>query len=99
MQQFDVCRLKAPHNGLVVILQHDLLDELATRVVAPLSEDHGDTLISKLRFEVTIDGASHVVHLDRLAAIHRAAIDRPFSNLGSEQHRIKNALDLLFLGL
>lgn len=98
MRQFDVCWLRPPHEGLVVILQHDLVDQLDTRVVAPLSDTPHRLLIDKLRLNVDFGHGEHLLQMDRLAAIPRAAIGQVAGNLDQEQDRIKAALDLLFIG-
>ena len=98
MQQFDVCRLKSPATGLVLILQHDIVDDLSTRIVAPLSDKPHRHLIERLRLPVVLDGNRFVVQLDRMAAINRQAIGDRVGNLASEEQRVKNALDLIFFG-
>jgi toxin CcdB len=95
MRQFDVCALK-DNRGLVVILQHDALSELATRVVAPLSDRPFTRTIDRLRIPLDVDGRSVVLQLDRMAAIPSASIGRVIANLDAEERRIKNGLDLLF---
>jgi hypothetical protein len=37
--------------------------------------------------------------MDRMAAIDRRAIGQVVGNVVSEEHRIKSALDLIFLGV
>lgn len=52
MRQFDVHWLKAPHEGLVVLLQHDLSDQLDTRVVTPLTDIPHRLVLDRLRLKV-----------------------------------------------
>ncbi len=99
MKQFDVCRLGNPPDQLVVILQHDLADELGTRVVAPLSETPYRALIDALRIPVDLDSGGYVVQLDRMAAIEQRMIGQVVGNLAGEEKRIKRGLDLLFFGV
>lgn len=99
MNQFDVCRLRQPPDQLVVILQHDLIDQLGTRVVAPLSERPYRALIEALRVPVELDVGSYVVQLDRVAAIEQRMIGQVVGTLAAEERRIKRGLDLLFLGV
>jgi toxin CcdB len=99
MQQYDVCRLKQKRDQLVVILQHDTTDELETRIVAPLSDRPYRKLIDRARLPVDLDGNRYVVQIDRLAAIERRTIGTVTASLAAEEQRIKNALDLLFLGV
>jgi len=99
MRQFDVCRLKDRGEQLVVVLQHDMADELATRVVAPLSDRSFRKLITRLRPIVTLNGENCVLQLDRLAAIQQSAIGFAEASVAADELRIKNALDLLFFGV
>ena len=99
MKQFDICRLRNPPDQLVVILQHDLVDELGTRVVAPLSDISHRTLIDALRLPVEIEFGSYVVQLDRMAAIETRMIGQVLGTLTAEEDRIKRGLDLLFFGV
>jgi hypothetical protein len=99
MRQFDICRLRQNAEQLVVILQHDTVDELDTRIVAPLSDKPYRKMIGGIRLALEFDRTNFVLQLDRLAAIDRRAIGTVVGNLGADQYRIKNALDLLFLGV
>lgn len=99
MQQFDVCRLRDRPEQLVVILQHDIADELDTRVVAPLSDKPYRRLIGRIRVPVEIDGSPYVIQLDRMAAIERRAIGASVANLQPNESHLKSALDLLFFGV
>ena len=83
----------------MVILQHDLVDELGTRVVAPLSETQYRALIDALRIPVELDLGSYVVQLDRMAAIEPKMIGQVVGTLAAEENRIKRGLDLLFFGV
>jgi hypothetical protein len=99
MRQFDVCRLKRPPDQLVIVIQHDVADELDTRVVAPLSDRPFRELVSRLRIPVQVDDRQFVIQLDRLSAVPRSEIGRVVSNLGAQEYRLKTGLDLLFFGI
>jgi len=99
MRQFDICRLKDRSEQLVLVLQHDIAEELNTRIVAPLSDKPYRNLITQIRVPVEIDDNHFVVQLDRMAAIDRRAIGNVVGNLASDEQRIKSALDLVFLGV
>jgi toxin CcdB len=100
MRQFDVCRLRGRRaEQLVVILQHDLVDDLETRIVAPLSDKPFRKLIAGLRLPVVFDGSKFILQIDRLAAIDRREIGAVAGSLATEEQRIKNALDLAFFGV
>jgi hypothetical protein len=95
MQQFDVCELKGG-RGLVAILQHDALDELATRIVAPLSDRPYRKVIDRARIEVEVEARRYVLQLDRMAAVETSGLGKVVASIAGEERRIKNGLDLLF---
>ncbi|MCR4282932.1 MAG: CcdB family protein [Bauldia sp.] len=99
MQQFDVCRLKERGEQLVMIVQNDAADELATRVVAPLSDRPYQRLIERIRIPVEFQGGSYVLQLDRMAAIERRLIGNVVGTLAAEEVRVKSGLDFLFFGV
>ena len=98
MRRYDVCPLRSRTEQLVVVLQDDLADTLATRVVAPLSESR-EGMIGGLRFPVEIGRGAYMVQIDRLAAIARSELGPPVGTIEAEERRIKAALDLLFFGV
>jgi hypothetical protein len=98
MQQYDVCWLRPPQEGLVVVLQSGIVDRLATRVVAPLSDEPHALTIDRLRFDVDFGSGAYLLQVDRLAAIDRSALGQFAGSLAHDRDRIKTALDLLFLG-
>lgn len=98
MRQFDVHWLRSPREGLVVILQHDLADQLDTRVVAPLTDVPHRLVVDGLRLKVDFGSGDYLLQIDRLAALSRSAIGPYAGRLEHEQDRIKAGLDLLFLG-
>ena len=97
-RQYDVCELRPPQRGLVVIVQNDVSDRLTTRVVAPLSREPHEMIIARIRFEVDFGTGPYLLQVDRLAAIQRSELGKIVGSLAAEQDRIKAALDLLFLG-
>lgn len=99
MRQFDVCRLKAMHEQLVVVIQHDVSDELATRVVAPVSDRPFSQVMTHLRIPVDLDDGRYLILLDRMAAIESRMIGDVVGNLSEREREIKNGLDFLFFGV
>lgn len=98
MPQYDVCELKPPKTGYVVVLQHDVSDQLDTVVVAPLSDAPYRQLIDRLRLQIDFSGRPFILQTDRLAAIPRGAVGHTVGTLKHDQDRIKLALDFLFFG-
>lgn len=99
MRQFDVCGLKTRSDQLVVILQHDTVDRLDTRVVAPLSTVPYRRLMERVRIPVTLDGDEYVVQLDRMAAVSVREIGPVRGRLGDYEQTVKNGIDLLLFGV
>jgi hypothetical protein len=99
MRQFDVCRLKARSDQLVVILQHDTVDDLDSRVVAPLSEVPYRRLMERLRIPVVLDGDEYVVQLDRMTAVSVRELGQVRGRLGDYEQTVKNGIDLLLYGV
>ncbi len=99
MKQFDICRLRNPPDQLVVVLQHDLIDELGTRVVAPLSNRPYRALVDAVRIPIEFELGGYVVQLDRVAAIEQRMIGQVVGTVRAEEQRIKRGLDLLFFGV
>jgi hypothetical protein len=99
MRQFDVCGLKSRTDQLVVILQHDTVDGLDTRVVAPLSPLPYRHLLERVRIPVRIDGGDYIVQLDRMAAVSVREIGSVRGRLGDCEQTVKNGIDLLLFGV
>ena len=98
MRQFDVYWLKPPRYGAVAMLQSDVSERLATRVVAPLSDQSLGQPLQHLRIVVDFGAGPCELRIDRLAAIETRAIGQLAGSLSHEQDRIKRGLDFLFLG-
>jgi len=102
MAQFDVFRnSRSKTYPFLLDVQTQLLSELATRVVVPL------TPASRLRRKpltrlnpiVTILGIEHVALFQELAAIPEKALRAPVVNLAICRSELVAALDLLFTGI
>ncbi len=101
MPQFDVYRNPRPgRHPLLLDVQADLLERLATRVVVPMTrlEDSG-TPISRLNPTATIEGIEYVLAFQELAAIPASALAEPVATLASRRTELLAAVDLLFAGV
>jgi len=102
MKRFDVCAATGPglsgRGRLVVVLQHEHLDQLANVVVAPLFAKDELDHIARLRPIVLIARKKYVVAVDRLASLPRRQLGAPVANLESARYELINALDFLFAG-
>jgi toxin CcdB len=102
MAQFDLLR----HGGskrypFLLDVQADLLRDLATRVVAPLTplKRLGGKPIGRLNPIVPIGGAEYAILFQELAAVPLTAIGDPVGNLRHRRDDLIAALDLLFTGI
>jgi toxin CcdB len=104
MAQFDVfpnpsvqSRDKIPY---LVVLQSDLLDDFDNAIVAPLRIKAQDKAIPVLRLNPTVDinGQSHFLRTQELAAIPVRSLKGCVANLSSQRDEILAALDILFTG-
>lgn len=96
MARFDVCRIG---NSLVLDVQANLLDSLATRVVVPLiPEARAPKPIRDLNPVFEIEGASHVMAMQALAAVPVKELRRTGLSLAAQQNAITKALDVLLTG-
>jgi toxin CcdB len=101
MPQFDLYR--NPRGGrypLLLDVQADLLEQLATRVVVPLTraEEHAPP-ITTLNPTATIEEVEYVLEFQELAAVPRSALAAPIGSLASRRSEWIAAIDLLFTGI
>ena len=104
MAQFDIHRYGRSGSAAryVVDLQNDLLEPMATRVVAPLySLTPEQRLLKGLNPEIEVPGDDAVFYLSvpELAAVQRPVLGECVGNLESRRADIVGALDLLFTGI
>jgi toxin CcdB len=85
---------------LLLDVQSDLLDDLNTRVVIPLTRarDLSRKPMLHLTPVLNFGGASYVVMTPQLAAIARADLGEPIGSLATERHEILAAMDFLLTG-
>jgi toxin CcdB len=101
MAQFDVCRNANPASSLnipyLLEVQSDLLDVLATRVVAPLvlATEMGKAA-QTLNPQFEIEGVAVVMSTPEIAGVPRRALGEKITSLQHRREEIIAALDLLF---
>jgi mRNA-degrading endonuclease toxin of MazEF toxin-antitoxin module len=102
MKRFDVCRAEGPGVGgkgrLVVILQHQHFDDLATIMVAPLYMVRELPAVERLRPTVSVGKRRYRAAVDRMAAIPRRQLGTAVANAESARYELLGAIDLLFSG-
>ncbi len=102
MAQFDLFRhARSKRYPFLLDIQADLLRDLATRVVAPLTpvKRLAGKPITRLNPVVVVDGAEHAILFQDLAALPVTAIGHAVGNLRSRRDDLIAALDLLFTGV
>jgi toxin CcdB len=102
MAQFDVHR--NPRGGdypLLIDVQSDLLQRLATRVVVPLitAKRYGGRPITRLNPTAKIRAVEYVLVFQELAAIPASALGESVTSLADRRVELVAALDLLFTGV
>lgn len=104
MAQFDVHRNADPASRkrfpLLLDIQADILESLATRVVVPLAEiRRDDPSIARLMPVFDVDGSRVVMHTAELAGIPRKTLGPRVDSLASRRHEIVAALDVIITGV
>ena len=81
-------------------LQSNLLNELATCVVAPLTllSQHSQLAITRLTPVITIAGEDYLVQTVQLSAIARKQLGKAVSDASANNHEIIAAIDFLIYG-
>jgi toxin CcdB len=102
--QFTVYRNKSPRTKstfpFLVDVQSDLLDQLQTRVVIPLTRTAGlaKKPLSHLTPALAFDGESYVLMTPQLAGVARTDLGTPAGSLAGERQAIVAAMDFLLAG-
>jgi toxin CcdB len=104
VSQFTVYRNKSPRTRatfpFLVDIQSDLLDQLQTRVVIPLTRTVAlaKRPLSQLTPALTFDGEAYVLMTPQLAGVARAELGAPAGSLAGERNAIIAAMDFLLTG-
>jgi hypothetical protein len=98
--RYDVCRIKQSGKALAlaVVLQHNILDQLRTVVVAPLIFADKMMRINRLHPVLSFNGMDYLVAVDLLVAIERRHIVDVVASADHLADEIKNAIDFVFIG-
>jgi toxin CcdB len=105
MAQFTVYKNKNPRSKatypLLVDAQADLLNELQTRLVIPLTKAPGLTKkpIARLTPSIDIDGEGYLLMTPQLAGIARSELGAAVGSVADQRSAIIAALDLLITGV
>ena len=100
MAQFDLYRNPSPSTRkampLLLAVQHDVVSETASVIVAPLAPPLRNE--SKLYPAFVVNGRRYMMLTPDLASLPRSVLGPPIANLGNERSKIVSALDILFVG-
>lgn len=105
MPQFAVYKNKNPKSKgafpYLVDIQADLLSNLQTRVVAPLTKLTAlrKKPIKDLTPIVQIDGSQYLVLIPQLAGIPLSELGQPVANLSAHREVFVEAIDFLITGV
>ncbi len=105
MSQFTIYKNKNPRSKatypLLLDAQADLLDDLQTRVVIPLTKVPALTRkpIDRLTPPIDVDGEKYLLMTPQLAGIARSDLGTLIGNVADQRGIIISALDLLITGV
>ncbi len=104
MAQFDVVENTNAETRktvpLLLDVQSDLLDSMATRIVIPLIDaDQYGPPVARLNPVVEIDGAAFVLSTAEMAGVPASVLGRRVANLSRRRTEILAAIDILFSGV
>jgi toxin CcdB len=101
MARFDVFRIGSSRVPLVIDVQANLLNDLASRVVIPLrsASEAGAESLARLKPVIEIDGENYVLMTTDIGVLPITQLGERITNIG-ERHGddISAALDFLFSG-
>lgn len=101
MARFDVYQFDSLSAPLVVDVQAEVLEDLASRVVVPLVplSKAGNESLPRLKPNIVVDGKDYILMTTDLAALPRSRFGPQVANIDAT-HRddITNALDFLLYG-
>ena len=105
MAQFDVYANPNPESRqwapYIVDLQHDMLDALATRIMAPLllARSADEPIAQRLNPVIDLEGARYYLSTAELASVPVKALSKPLGNLASRRDDLLAAVDMLFTAI
>jgi toxin CcdB len=100
MAQFDIYPGTGQGCDFLLELQNNMLDDLSTRVVAPLAGAEALGLSMRLlNPRLVIDGRPYVLLTHLLAAIPKKSLGQSVGNASSQRDEIVGSIDMLFTGI
>lgn len=99
MRQYEVYKHGSRKDILLLVVQSDLLDSLATRLVAPLIKEPNFGLpVTRLNPVLTVEDHPYVMDTANLAALSCSRLGEKVGSVESECTVILNAIDFLLCG-
>ena len=99
MAKFDIYRSSSSSAPYLLDLQDEIVDNLATRVVAPLvSVDEVHQQMKILNPVIVVNGEEYVLMSHLLAAIPASVLRDKISSASRQRDEIIASLDFLFTG-
>ena len=99
--QYDVC-INRGRNATTapyfLVLQHDHMDALPTRIVAPLLRLERSSALSRVMVPVQVAGEDLVASMPELFSLPTKLLGPPVVNLSDRHDAIIAALDFLITG-
>lgn len=103
ISQFDVFKNAREKTAfpLLLVVQHDLLDLMPTRVVVPLTPQRsfGERPVKRLNPVFQIDGVAMVMLTQMLGAVQASSLTKKVASLSGKRSEIVAALDIVFAGV
>ena len=97
-RQFDLCRTAA--GTLVVVVQSDLLGDMATRVVIPLLPlSPSIRPAQRLNPIITVEGRPHILLTQQIDTVHARALGPALANAAAQRDAVIRAIDVLITGV
>ena len=102
MPQFRIYQNKNPQTKKLIPylldVQTDLLDDLQTCVVVPLTVADKNKAISRLTPILNVNGTDYLMLTPQLAGIMRKELGKPVTTISDSRNEIIGAIDFLVTG-
>lgn len=97
MRQFDIVELS--DRTLAIVLQSDLLDELESRVVAPLAREPSGIPASRMHLKFRIGRRDYVLLPERMGGVIKSEIKRVVQSAKDREWELRRAVEIVFVGV
>ena len=100
IKRFAICPIRSaiPDIAYVVVLQHEFVDIVTTRLVVPLVDERRLRRVSQVHPLIEFGGARMIIAVEQLAAVPRSLLGDPVGSAEAKRDEIVRALDFLMSG-